>query len=86
MFSSVTVVVEEGVNRVSGFHSIGLVGFDSTGTVSGSGELDPALPEVDPALPEVGGELAFVQIAGIVATRACSAEITTLGGISCKEF
>ena len=79
MFSSVTVVVEEGVNRVSGFHSIGLVGFDSTGTVSGSGELDPALPEV-------GGELAFEQLAGIVATRACSAEITTLGGISCKEF
>ena len=74
-------MVEEGAKRVSGFHSMGLVGFDfwgSTGTVSGSGELDPALPEV-------GGEFAFVQLAGIVATRACSAEITTLGGISFKE-
>ena len=60
---------------------MGLVGFDfwgSTGIVSGSGELDPARPEV-------GGEFAFVLFAGIVATRACSAEITTLGGISLGE-
>ena len=58
--------------------------FGSTEIVSGSGELDPALPEVVVVvvvLPEVGGELV---IAGIVATKACSAEITTLGGISLK--
>ena len=73
--------VEEEARQVSGFHSMGLVGFDfwgSTGIVSGSGELDPARPEV-------GGEFAFVLFAGIVATRACSAEITTLGGISFEE-
>ena len=81
LFSSVAVAVEEEASRVSGFHSMGLVGFDfwgSTGIVSGSGELDPARPEV-------GGEFAFVLFAGIVATRACSAEITTLGGISLAE-
>ena len=89
-FSSVTVMVEEGWSKVSGFQSMGLEGdksprgFDcvaevwgSTGTDSGSGELDPARPEV-------GGEFGFV-LAGIVATRACSAEITTLGGISLGE-
>ena len=46
----------------------------SSGVVSGSGELDPARPDVV-------GELGFV-LGGIVATRACSAEITTLGGTS----
>ena len=89
-FSSVTVMVEEGASRVLGFQSMGLAGdksprgFDcvaevwgSTGTDSGSGELDPARPEV-------GGEFDLV-LAGIVATRACSAEITTLGGISLGE-
>ena len=47
----------------------------SSGVVSGSGELDPARPDVV-------GELGFVLVGGIVATRACSAEITTLGGTS----
>ena len=46
----------------------------SSGVVPDSGELDPARPDVV-------GELGFV-VGGIVATRACSAEITTLGGTS----
>ena len=78
--SPVTVAVKEEASRVSGFQSMGLAGFNvwgSTGTVSGSGELDPARPEV-------GGEFGFV-LAGIFATRACSAEIATLGGISFAE-
>ena len=33
----------------------------------------------------MGGEFGFVLLAGIVATKACSAEITTFGGISLAE-
>ena len=77
LFSSVAFTVVEEASRVSWFHSMGFDFSGSTGIVSGSGELDPARPEV-------GGEFGF-EVAGRVATRACSAEITTLGGISFGE-
>ena len=84
---STTVLDEEDRSKVPVLQSIELPGdkasagcecvpnvCGSRGVVSGSGELDPARPDVV-------GELGFV-LGGIVATRACSAEITTLGGTS----
>ena len=85
---SPTVLDEEDASNVPRLQSIELPGAKastgcecvpdvcgSSGVVSGSGELDPARPDVV-------GELGFVLVGGIVATRACSAEITTLGGTS----
>ena len=84
---STTVLDEEDASKVSVLQYIDLPGdkastscacvpdvCGSNGVVSGSGELDVARPEVV-------GELGLV-VRGIVATRACSAEITTLGGTS----
>ena len=84
---STAVLGEEDASKVLELQSIELPGdkastgcecvpdvCGSSGVVSGSGELDPARPDVV-------GELGFV-LGGIVATRACSAEITTLGGTS----
>ena len=84
---STAVLDEEDASKVPELQSIELPGdkastgcdcvpdvCGSSGVVSGSGELDPARPDVV-------GELGFV-VGGIVATRACSAEITTLGGTS----